>query len=466
MISISIIIPYFKSLHYIKNCLQGLNVNSDYPINEVIVVNDGSPDLEELKTFLNQEVTHFSFPLRLLERKENKGFAYTCNEGARVAKSQYLLFLNADIVPTGGWLSPLVRFLESHPQVGVLGSRLLFPNIHTIQHVGGTFDNDYKPLHVYKGQPAFLPFLNRNRKVQWVTGACLLIKKSDFDAVSCFDETYISSSEDTDLCFKIRFNLNKEVWVIAQSILYHHTDVTGVTSQNIERTHRLFFERWNTHIICDEDEIYISDGFAPRFLHILRQLIHTSDLGTITFIIQELQIPNLQQQEQYVDTMGIEGLKNSLERIQSQFPSYRFLPYPNKISSPQENLPPSSFQSFVIRQITTLLSSSNLSTRDRDTMLFALNQSLGSMQFFTILYNLASMLSASQDVTNAGYLFSFLARYLEKMDNSLAGKALFKLSEIQIEKEKKIELLTQCLQIYPQHKRAAEELGSLTGKEA
>ncbi|MGE5340969.1 MAG: glycosyltransferase family 2 protein [Candidatus Omnitrophota bacterium] len=470
LIRISLVIPYYKSLNYIKNCLEGIHAHTLYPIHEVVIVNDGSPDSPDLQLFIDDVKERVNFDIRFINRSENRGFAYTCNEGAALATGDYILFLNADTIPIPGWLTALVRFLTQHPHAGILGSCLLFPGVNRIQHAGGAFNHQKKPFHIYKGQPPFLPFLNKPRLLQWVTGACLLIKTSDFHAVGGFDESFISSSEDVDLCFKVRFNLGKEVWMVPDSRLYHYVDVTGVTSKNIERTHAMFIDRWHSRIIPDEDAIYESDGFAPELIHLLEQCGIYNDFNAVSTIIEMLNMNGIQSQREYVKIQGTAGFMRDLEAIGREFPGYDWFKKTNPMTLATISSTSTSHHQtsdvFQIQQLIHALSNALISQSQKQRLLSQLTERLDSTHWLTILYNIASMLSlnhSENDREHAMHLFSFLSSFAAHSNPQLAGKALFKLSELTPDNDEKKAYLSRCLMLYPDHRLAKDRLMEVNG---
>src|SRR5439155_17167350 len=104
---------------------------------------------------------------------ENGGFAAACNDGVAAAEGDELVFLNNDTIPTKGWLDAMLAYAKDRPRVAVVGSKLLFPN-DTVQHAGVIICQDGNPRHLYTGFPADHPAVNRSRRLQAVTAACML----------------------------------------------------------------------------------------------------------------------------------------------------------------------------------------------------------------------------------------------------------------------------------------------------
>jgi GT2 family glycosyltransferase len=170
----SIIIPVFNKVELTRQCLTTLASLTTMPEYEVIVVDNASTDgTAEFLAELGGDV-------QVIRNQENYGFATACNQGAKAASGEFLLFLNNDTIPTEGWLNALVDEVERHPDVAVVGSKLLYED-GTIQHAGVAFSrNMFGPYHIYQKLPADSPMVNRRREFQCVTAACMLVRREAF----------------------------------------------------------------------------------------------------------------------------------------------------------------------------------------------------------------------------------------------------------------------------------------------
>lgn len=169
------------------------------------------------------------------ERRE--GFAVTCNKGAKEAThADVLVFLNDDTVPQPGWLAALVSDLDDDT---ITGAHLIYPDGST-QH-SGVFLRRRGPL---------LEAYNRLRpspsaEVPAVTGACLAITRTRWEALGGFDEAYVNGYEDVDLCLRHR-EMGGTVRYVAESVVLHHESQSdpelrfGHVRQNID----LLQQRW------------------------------------------------------------------------------------------------------------------------------------------------------------------------------------------------------------------------------
>jgi O-antigen biosynthesis protein len=190
---VSVIIPFKDRPELLRTCLRSLRRTCPAGT-ELVLVDNGS----------RQRRTR-----RYLRRLEARGaatvvrwpgpfnFSRLCNEGARRAGGDYLLFLNNDTEALApGWLERLVR-LGCRPEVGVVGATLVYPD-DTIQHAGLFPDAAGRWVHAGRGLPPGA--LSAVRVVPAVTGACLLIRRGLFVELGGFDERLPVTYGDVDLC--------------------------------------------------------------------------------------------------------------------------------------------------------------------------------------------------------------------------------------------------------------------------
>ena len=125
----SIVIPVFGAFTHTLACLRTIAAHPPAAAFEVIVVDDASPDdsLANLRAIDG---------LRVHARAANGGFIAACNDGASLARGEMLVFLNNDTVPQPGWLDALLDTFDAHPDAGLVGARLLYPD-GRLQEAGG-----------------------------------------------------------------------------------------------------------------------------------------------------------------------------------------------------------------------------------------------------------------------------------------------------------------------------------------
>ncbi|MGE3979361.1 MAG: glycosyltransferase [Nitrospira sp.] len=254
----SIVMPVWNRVELTKDCLTALAGLKDQPEYELIIVDNGSTD--GTTDFLRQ----LSGDVRIIVNEENLGFAKACNQGAAAAWGKYLVFLNNDTIPQPGWLAALAAEVDGHAEVGIVGSKLLYPD-GTVQHAGVVRDCARRlPYHIYKGFAASHPAVNQRREFQIVTAACLLIRRALFEEVGGFDEGYVNGFEDVDLCLKVRERGYVVVYQPRSVVVHLESQTPGrKTHDDVNATR--FLDRWKAQWwAADEDRHFHMDGFKLK----------------------------------------------------------------------------------------------------------------------------------------------------------------------------------------------------------
>ncbi len=152
------------------------------------------------------------FPtVQLIRSPENLGFARGNNLGIRATHpdTPYILLLNSDTVVKPESLAALVRFMDAHPEAGAVSPRLLRPD-GTPQPFA--FGGDPTPVYLLRrgfNQLILRRYLhdwatNKTRIVDWVSGACMLVRREAIDQVGPLDENMFMYFEDNDWCLRMR----------------------------------------------------------------------------------------------------------------------------------------------------------------------------------------------------------------------------------------------------------------------
>jgi GT2 family glycosyltransferase len=253
MTTCSIVIPVHNRAALTVQCLEALRAEPPGVACETIVVDDASTDATA--EFLRRQ----GEAIRVVSRENNGGFASACNDGAAAARGDYLVFLNNDTIPKAGWLDTLVSYAGEHAEAAVVGAKLLFPN-ETVQHAGVVICQDGLPRHLYAGFPGDHPAVNKSRRFQAVTAACMLVRREAFEQSGGFDNDFRNSLEDVDLCLRLGEH-GHEVHYCHESVLYHLESVSrGKRSKETEHNIRLFRSRWGDRVRPDELDYYREDG--------------------------------------------------------------------------------------------------------------------------------------------------------------------------------------------------------------
>ncbi len=193
----SIVIPVHGQWPHTLACLRAIAAHRPGCAIEVIVADDASPD-----------ATASHLPgvagLVVVTRAVNGGFIDACNEGAARARGEYLVFLNNDTVPQPGWLDALLDTFRLHPDTGLAGAQLLYPD-GRLQEAGGLVFADGSAWNYGRFESPDDPRFAYVRATDYVSGAAAAIPAALFRQVGGFDRRYAPAYyEDTDLAFAVR----------------------------------------------------------------------------------------------------------------------------------------------------------------------------------------------------------------------------------------------------------------------
>jgi GT2 family glycosyltransferase/glycosyltransferase involved in cell wall biosynthesis len=221
----SIVIPVYNHFAHTLACLRALAAHRPAASCEVIVVDDGSSD--ETITALPQVAG-----LRYQRRAQNGGFIAACNDGARLARGDVLVFLNNDTVPQPGWLDALLATLDTDPTVGLVGAQLLYPD-GRLQEAGGVVFSDGSGWNYGRfGSPAD-PRYAYLRDVHYASGAAIAIPRALFEQLGSFDTRYAPAYyEDTDLAFAVRAAGRRVVYQPAARVVHDEGTSSGTDTNS------------------------------------------------------------------------------------------------------------------------------------------------------------------------------------------------------------------------------------------
>jgi len=187
--------------------------------------------------------------ITVLRNDENMGFIKTCNRGAEAANGEYLVLLNNDTEVTAGWLRAMRDTFTEFPDAGMVGAKLLYAD-NGLQEAGGIVWQDGSAWNFGRRDDPSKPEYSYCRRVDYCSGACLMLPLADFRALNGFDELYVPAYyEDTDLAFRIR-DTGKQVYFQPNARVYHFegissgTDLTSGMKQYQVVNRDKFFERW------------------------------------------------------------------------------------------------------------------------------------------------------------------------------------------------------------------------------
>lgn len=208
--TLSIIVVNWNTCEITRKCLQSVRERVASADCEVIVVDNASSDA-------SVEMIRTEFPeVRLIVNGKNLGFGCANNQGMRVARGRYFLLLNSDTVVIDDSIQRLVSLMESSPQIGIAGCKLLFEDL-TLQGSCARFPSIklalLEDLMLYKfmsrrrqGEVLLNGYWahDRTRDVDAVWGAAMLVRREVFEQTAGFDERIFMYGEDLEWCMRVR----------------------------------------------------------------------------------------------------------------------------------------------------------------------------------------------------------------------------------------------------------------------
>lgn len=209
--NLSIIIVNFNTKELLNKCLRSIYSQTKKTQFEIIVVDNASKD--DSIDMLHKEFTQ----VKIIKNKENFGFGNANNQAVKIAKGEWILFLNSDTQINDHAIDKIFYFIENEKIDQVIGCQLLNDDL-TIQPSAGFFPSldriflqmtfiDDLPLvkKIIKPYQQSDPnFYTSNHEVDWVTGAFLLLPKKLLEKTGGFDESIFMYGEEVDLCFRLK----------------------------------------------------------------------------------------------------------------------------------------------------------------------------------------------------------------------------------------------------------------------
>ncbi len=245
---VSVVIPVYNHLETTLVCLRSLAATTNRLAHEIIVVDDCSSDA-------SAEVLPKIEGLHYQRNPQNLGFIGACNAGAASARGQFVVFLNNDTAVQDGWLDALLDTFDQHRDVGLVGSKLVYPD-GRLQEAGGIVFADGSGWNYGRFDDPGKPEYNFVREVDYCSGAAIALRTELFRQFGGFDAYYAPAYyEDTDLAMKVR-QAGLRVLYQPASVVVHFegissgTDLTSGTKRYQVVNKEKFLERWKDALAC------------------------------------------------------------------------------------------------------------------------------------------------------------------------------------------------------------------------
>jgi GT2 family glycosyltransferase len=220
---LSIIIVSYNARGDLERCLESLQQAPPRVATEVIVVDNASSDasVAAARSFTG---------VRVIESPTNRGFAAANNIGIRASVGRNLLLLNSDTLVPAGAIDTLLRQFDRHPDAAVVGPRLVDGSGRAELSFGQMMSplNEMRQKRLmrayHRGDPdtiARVEGMTRSEQwPDWVSGACLLVRRHAAEAVGLLDERFFMYTEDVDFCASIRARGGRILFTPAAEIVH------------------------------------------------------------------------------------------------------------------------------------------------------------------------------------------------------------------------------------------------------
>ncbi len=257
---LSICIVTFQARDYLKDCLHSIADSTNLVDFEIVVVDQNSQD--GTIDMLLQE-----FPeIQLIQTPWNEGFTRPMNQAMQTAQGKYIALLNPDTLIHPTAFENLCSFLDTHPQVGIVGPKVLNPN-GTLQYPCRRGDaRPWPVISYFSGLSKLFPdkaFFNgyllkhldedQTYPVDGVSGSCMVVRRDLVEQIGYLDELFFAYQEDADYCLRAR----KAGW---QVHYYPEAQITHFGGQGGSRVqpyrsilswHKSYFLYYRKHFAAD-----------------------------------------------------------------------------------------------------------------------------------------------------------------------------------------------------------------------
>ena len=247
---LSVIIVSWNVRELLRTCLLALKPSPSLPpyqgerATEVIVVDNASSDG-------SPEMVAADFPeVRLIRNVGTRGFTAANNQGLAISRGRKLVLLNPDAEVMGDALATMAAYLEAHPRVGALGpqlrypdgspqsSRRHFPTLVTALLESTVIQEWWRVNHTLRRYYMSDTPDDMVQPVDWVVGACLMVRREAFEQVGGLDESFFMYSEEMDWCHRIK-DAGWEIVYLPTATVVHHE---GKSSEQVVAARHIHFQ--------------------------------------------------------------------------------------------------------------------------------------------------------------------------------------------------------------------------------
>jgi GT2 family glycosyltransferase len=238
---LSVIIVSFNARGDLERCLESIHACPPAVETEIIVVDNGSVDG-------SADAARRWPRVRVIDAGANLGFARANNMGIGAGESTNILLLNSDTIIPAGAIDRMLEELDRETDVAVVGPRL----VDGAGRAELSFGRMIGPLNEFRqkrlARSAAVEHLTRQRQhPDWVSGACLLVRRADAEAVGGLDERYFMYAEDVDFCAAIRGRGRRILFTPDAEVIHLRgrsaASAPAATQEHYRRSQIAFYEK-------------------------------------------------------------------------------------------------------------------------------------------------------------------------------------------------------------------------------
>jgi N-acetylglucosaminyl-diphospho-decaprenol L-rhamnosyltransferase len=248
---LSIVIVTYNSTSEIDACLQALVAMPSRIDHEIVVVDNASTDG-------TPHAIRARWPgVRVVDAGHNLGFAQANNLGIRQTFGEFVMLLNPDAVVRPGSIDTLVAALDARADAAVAGPRLIDGDGRAELSFGRMITpiNELRQKLLVHGHARRLPLISgyveratrHPREVDWVSGACLLVRRADAETAGLLDERFFMYTEDVDFCASIRARGRRVLFVPGAEVVHLRGQSRRTAASAVEtayrRSHIAFYDK-------------------------------------------------------------------------------------------------------------------------------------------------------------------------------------------------------------------------------
>lgn len=257
---VSIIIPVHNNYAFTHRCIFAIQQFCEGIQYEILVGDDASTDETQ---FIQKNIQN----VRVFVNNPGLGFLLNCNQTASHARGKFIVFLNNDTVVQQGWLQSLLTLIQSDATIGMVGSKLVYPD-GLLQEAGGIIWSDASGWNYGRlGMPIQSEY-NYVKEVDYISGASILIPTKLWKKIGGFDERFVPAYyEDSDLAMEVRRNGYKVMYQPESVVIHfegvsHGTDVQSGIKEFQVKNKSKFLAKWSQELTDkhspNEQELFLA----------------------------------------------------------------------------------------------------------------------------------------------------------------------------------------------------------------